>query len=398
MRADIYFLQFLKDDAVSVGGGGIGTLISYLCPVLERKGFNVTVYQCAGRRFDATFGATKVVGIPGYPGPGRSNEAVVGGLREFAGREAGGKDRLEIFAADFFSVKNKNPLAIAVQNGLAWDAAIEHLTSNKIFHTSLGEKIYRYRCQERGLRRFETCFNRVAVDLYFINWYRSFRGTRLKGRIWYNPNPAPPAAWNATRESGGSGNTPLRIIFARRFVPEKGTRLIAQVFGSLLRLRPNVTITLAGEGPDRGFFSQKFAGEKRVSVTSYEIEDTLAIHAAHDIAVIPSLCGEATCLAVLEAMAAGCAVVATNLGGTITEIVDGYNGRLCWPTKESLLEALIDIIDSQELRIRFQKCGWEMSQHAFSMAGWQRRWIEIIDQVISGKGEAVRALAEHSVR
>lgn len=398
MRADIYFLQFLKDDAVSVGGGGIGTLISYLCPLLEGMGFSTTVYQCAGRRFDAMFGATKVVGIPGYPGPGRSNEAVAGHLRDVARREAGTDDRLEIFAADFFSVANKNPLAITVQNGLAWDAAIEHLTSSKLYQNAWGEKLFRYRCQMRGLRRFEACYNRVAVDLYFINWYRSFRGARLDGRVWYNPNPAPAAAWDARREAESAQGGPLRIIFARRFVPEKGTRVIAEVLGDLLRSRPQIEITLAGEGPEQEFLARTFSGDARVTMTSYRTEDALQVHARHDIAVIPSLCGEATCLAVLEAMAAGCAVVATNMGGTITEIIDGFNGRLCWPNKKSLLEALIDVIDSRERRLRFQKCGWDTSQQGFGMAGWRKRWTDIFNQIVNGKEEAARAMARPGLR
>ena len=390
MRADIYFLQFLKDDMISVGGGGIGTLISYLCPLLEGMGFSTTVYQCAGHRFDAMFGATKVVGIPGYPGPGRSNEAVAGHLREIARKDAGTDDRLEIFAADFFSVANKNPLAIAVQNGLAWDAEIEYLTENKLYHNALGEKIFRYRCQMRGLRRFETCYNRVAVDLYFINWYRSFRGARLAGKVWYNPNPAPAAAWDERRDARVAQGGPLKIIFARRFVPEKGTRVFAQVLIELLRLRPGIEVTLAGEGPEQEFFASTFSGDKRVALTSYPTEQALQVHAKHDIAVIPSLCGEATCLAVLEAMAAGCAVVATNMGGTITEVIDGFNGRLCWPSKESLLEALIDMIDSDERRLRFQKNGWEVSQRAFARDAWTRRWKAIVDEVISGGERAAR--------
>lgn len=392
MRADIYFLQFLKDDMVSVGGGGIGTLISYLCPLLESMGFRTTVYQCAGHRFEATFGATRVVGVPGYPGPGRSNEAVAAHLRDTARKEAGTDDRLEIFAADFFSVANKNPLAIAVQNGLAWDAAIEYLTENRLYHNALGEKIFRYRCQMRGLRRFETCYNRVAVDLYFINWYRSFRGAHLRGRVWYNPNPAPAAPWGERRDAGGVQGGPLKIIFARRLVPEKGTRVFADVLIDLLRLRPAIEITLAGEGPEQEFLSRTFSGEPRVTITSYPMTEALQVHTEHDIAVIPSLCGEATCLAVLEAMAAGCAIVATNMGGTITEIIDGFNGRLCWPTKESLLKALIDVIDCPERRLRFQKRGWETSQQAFSMVGWRKRWTEIIDQVVNGREHAARAL------
>jgi glycosyltransferase involved in cell wall biosynthesis len=390
MRTSIYFLQFLKDDAESVGGGGIGTLISHLCPLLESMGSRVTVYQCASRPFEAMYGKSKVVGIPLLPGSGRSNEAVVSRFRSLAGADDEAVDHVEIFAADFFSVRNRNPLAIAVQNGLAWDAAIEHLTPKPLHHTALGERIFRMRCQLRGLRRFETCYNRVATDLYFLNWYRSFRGVNLKGRVWYNPNPAPAAAWASRRET--LHGSPLRIILARRLVPEKGTRLITEVFRELLQLRPGIELTIAGEGPDRDYLRSAFAGDARVTFIAYRTEEALRVHAEHDIAVVPSVCGEATCLAVLEAMASGCAVIATNMGGTITQIIDGFNGRLCWPTKESVLQALLDVIDSDEQRKRFQRQGWAVSQEAFGLASWRGAWTRIIESVVGGRDEASRLL------
>ena len=392
MKAFIYFTQFLKDDGVSVGGGGIGTLISYLCPLLKNMGHEVAVYQCAGREFDVRWGSTRVIGVPGYPGPGNPNEKVVQNLRNRALRQNSTQEQIEIFAADFFSVRNKNPFAICVQNGLAWDAPIKLLTDRRIYHTPLGETIFRYRCQLRGVRRFETCPNRVAADLYFLNWYRSFRGPRIKGRIFYNPNPAPLSDWDTSREVRIRSRAPLKIIFARRFVPEKGTRLIADVFMKLLEVRPNIEITLAGEGPDAHFLTDRFAGDTRVTVTSYKTEDALEVHRDHDIAVVPSLCGEATCLSVLEAMAAGCAVVATNMGGTITEIIDGFNGILSWPVEGSLMEGLLKLVDFPEDRLRMQKRGWETSQRAFSQMMWQNRWKYIIGEVVGRRSNAAGVL------
>lgn len=381
MKAVIYFIQFLKDDAKSVGGGGIGTLISLMCPLLEEMGYEVTVYQCAGRSFDVTHGNTRVIGVPGYPGRGRSNEKVVQNLREIAVKQIGTNNIIEIFAGDFFSVKNDNPYSICVQNGLAWDSDIELLTPKRIYHGGAGEKIFRYRCQLRGLRRFETCINRVAVDLYFLNWYRSFRGRTTNGRLFYNPNPAPDSVWILDRENVTPAD-PIKIIFARRFVPEKGTRVIARVFKQLLHLRPNVMITLAGDGPDTSLFEQTFASDSRVSIAPYATQEALAVHQRHDIAVIPSICGEATCLSVLEAMSAGCAVIATNMGGMITEIIDGYNGILCQPEEGALLDGLIRLIDDVQFRVMVQRRGWEVSQSSFRLGLWKERWKEIIGSVV----------------
>jgi glycosyltransferase involved in cell wall biosynthesis len=204
----------------------------------------------------------------------------------------------------------------------------------------------------------------------------------VQGRLFYNPNPAPQAEWDVRREA--KGNEPLRLIYARRLVPEKGTHVIAEVFKKLLQLRPNIEITLAGEGPDYQFFVDTFSDDRRVTITSYKSEDALQVHQEHDIAVVPSLCGEATCLAVLEAMAAGCAVVASNMGGTITEIIDGFNGLLCWPKNDSLFRSLLQLIDFPEERISIQKRGWETAQISFSHQKWENNWKAILEEIVSG--------------
>ena len=121
----------------------------------------------------------------------------------------------------------------------------------------------------------------------------------------------------------------MRILFARRLVPEKGTRLIARVFEKLLKQRAKLEITIAGEGKDREMLAETFRGDNRVSFCTYKTDESIAMHHRHDVSVVPSLCGEGTSLTIAEAMAAGCAVVATNTGGTITQIIDGYNGVLC---------------------------------------------------------------------
>ena len=127
----------------------------------------------------------------------------------------------------------------------------------------------------------------------------------------------------------------------------------------------------------------RFGPDGRVTITSYRTDEALAVHRRHDIAVVPSLCGEATCLAVLEAMAAGCVVAATNMGGMTTEIIDGLNGVLCWPAADSLLAGLLRLIDDADGRGRMQRLGWETSQRSFSLAAWQGRWRYVWHRVIA---------------
>ncbi len=177
--------------------------------------------------------------------------------------------------------------------GLSWDAPVEILTEKKLFRTKAGENLLRLRKQIKGIEHFENCYNRVVADLTFLNWYRSFRGPKYEGKVWYNPNPAIPTPWNFSRDEAIKNNRPVRIIYARRLVPEKGTRLAIDVFKELLLRYSNIEITIAGEGEDKSLFAQKFSHESRVTITSYNVERATEFHKGFDIALVPSVCGEA---------------------------------------------------------------------------------------------------------
>ena len=138
MNVDIYFLQFLKEDASGIGGGGIGTQLAFLCPLLEKLGFETTVYQCFHKPLETMFGKTTVIGIPDYPGPNRPTDKVVEHFRSVAQHRSRSPERIEVFAADFFSVRNNNPLAISIMQGLSWDAPIEVLTEKRFYGTRVG--------------------------------------------------------------------------------------------------------------------------------------------------------------------------------------------------------------------------------------------------------------------
>ena len=187
MNVDIYFIQFLKEDGSGIGGGGVGTQLAFLCPLLDRLGYDTTVYQCYHKHFETKFGKARVIGIPDYPGLTRPTREVVNHFRSVAEQHSRSSERIELFAADFFSVRNNNPLAISIMQGLSWDAPVEVLTEKRIFRTKVGENILRLRKQIKGVEHFENCYNRVVADLTFLNWYLSFRGPNYDGKVWYNP-------------------------------------------------------------------------------------------------------------------------------------------------------------------------------------------------------------------
>jgi glycosyltransferase involved in cell wall biosynthesis len=77
------------------------------------------------------------------------------------------------------------------------------------------------------------------------------------------------------------------------------------------------------------------------------------IMGATDVFVLPSLL-EGQPLALVEAMAYGCPIVATAVGGVPELIQDGINGLLCGPGDSKSLAACISrLLENPALRTRF---------------------------------------------
>jgi glycosyltransferase involved in cell wall biosynthesis len=74
--------------------------------------------------------------------------------------------------------------------------------------------------------------------------------------------------------------------------------------------------------------------------------DVPALLATFDVSVLPSL-SEALSNVLLESMAAGAPVVATDVGGTSEALIDGVNGMLVQPGRPELLAASIERLLSE---------------------------------------------------
>lgn len=156
---------------------------------------------------------------------------------------------------------------------------------------------------------------------------------------------------------------------------------MAQAAKSLLKKYPHISFTFAGEGPDESWLKSQFAKGSRVSFTKYLPDEITDIHLKHHIAVVPSLASEGTSLSVAEAMACGCAVVATAIGGITNMIIDGYNGRLCMPTVEDLEKSIEEVISDRDLRKRISENAYETARNAFSKEKWEASWSRVIETI-----------------
>jgi phosphatidylinositol alpha-mannosyltransferase len=100
-----------------------------------------------------------------------------------------------------------------------------------------------------------------------------------------------------------------------------------------------------------------------------------------DVFCSPALSGESFGMVLLEAMAAGKPVVATNIDGYRQVVHDGVEGRLVEPRDSaSLATALIDLLQSPEMRKSFGERG-RVTARAFSWDRVAARLIRFYDEV-----------------
>jgi glycosyltransferase involved in cell wall biosynthesis len=122
--------------------------------------------------------------------------------------------------------------------------------------------------------------------------------------------------WCVRRDKG-----PLRIGFLGRLSPEKGTHELIRMASRLHESRAAVTIAIAGDGPDRDWMEMESKALRDHGFVSFlgVVDDAQTFLAGVDVLVLPSH-NEGMPYALLEAMAAGCAIVAFAAGG-IPEVV-----------------------------------------------------------------------------
>jgi glycosyltransferase involved in cell wall biosynthesis len=173
-------------------------------------------------------------------------------------------------------------------------------------------------------------------------------------RVSVLPNPAPEAPPLRPREElraelGLAGDV---LVFAGRLGPQKelGTGLAALVGV------PGVTLVVAGDGPERVALERRSAElglDERVRfLGSVPRDRVLELFRAADASVLPSA-WENFPHTVVEALAVGCPVIATAVGGVPEVIRDGENGLLVAPRDaDALAAAIARFFGDAELRAR----------------------------------------------
>ena len=157
------------------------------------------------------------------------------------------------------------------------------------------------------------------------------------------------------------------IFLAGRMVPEKGILECAQALADILPSFPEWRLVIAGarrfEQTEAGSYEAKVARTLRPLGDQVEMTGFIPIDAVRGwqeraaIAACPSLWEEPLGKVVVEAIAAGCAVLTTRRGG-IPEVAEGRALIIDTPSVSSLRAGFEKLLSDDKLRLDLQTKAW----------------------------------------
>lgn len=224
-----------------------------------------------------------------------------------------------------------------------------------IFHLHGGGfmDFYESRCGASRKWLVRAILDRVAAIIVLTEEWRTRISDATSNQnieVIFNPVDA-----RSLSDASGSSRFECTLLFLGRLEKDKGIHDLLETLVIVREPFPEVTLWLAGEG-DRGALADHIKSRglcRRIRFlgwVGYEGKKRLLSQAT--VFVLPSHV-EGLPMAVLEAMAAGLPVVATNVGGIPSVVEEGVNGFLVRPGDiRALADAICVLLSDRDLRQR----------------------------------------------
>jgi glycosyltransferase involved in cell wall biosynthesis len=170
----------------------------------------------------------------------------------------------------------------------------------------------------------------------------------------------------------------------------KGVEMLLAAADAVVQQVPDAYLLIVGDGAKReewmALSRTLGAAADRVRWTGYR-RDVHAILPGCDLLVHPSL-DDAFPTVLLEAMAAGLPVVASNVGGIPEIVAEGVTGRLVPPADpKRLTEEIVRLLADRETTTRMSDAARAIARERFSTAAWIARLNEMYAAVIPSVSE-----------
>src|SRR6266536_2128589 len=229
-----------------------------------------------------------------------------------------------------------------------------------------------------GVDRYLAVSHEVARRLH-----QAFHIPTRKITVVHNGIPLPTIdvpANTALRRTWMRGTDRAIVLVTARLDKQKGHRYLLHAAS----LVPKAVFVLVGDGPERASLEAQARAlglSDRVTFLGYR-DDVGDLLTTCDLFVLPSLF-EGLPLSVLEAMAAGKAVVATAIGGTDEAVDQGHTGLLVPPGDPVALAAAIEkVLSNPKLARRLAAAGKARVHEHFSADVMIQKVTNIYEEIL----------------
>lgn len=344
---------------------GIASATAHLAQGLEAIGHEVTILT---GMIDGAHRHPRLVQLA--PLPFSLTERLVG--RFFPDRGLRGVNIRKLILGAQQAIRDHGIEVLLMEESYGWAGAVSAAVSIPVVATlhgpqwlhrvtpappRRGPEARRENWERAGLQRVDAIISpsRDVLDRTRLEWGLPEVPTTVIGNAVALPSLDRPAAQSAEP----------RLLFIGRFDRIKGADVLLDAFARVAALRPEVRLTFAG--PDVGIpqpdgsrlhLSQALArlpaaARDRIEVLGHRTRDEIAeLRRHHPITLIASRY-ETFGVALIEALAAGSAVVATRAGGCAEILRDGDTGLLL-PSEDAaaMAEACLRLLADPALALR----------------------------------------------
>jgi len=172
-----------------------------------------------------------------------------------------------------------------------------------------------------------------------------------------------------------------------RLSPEKDHDNLLQAFAQVWRADGNITLLIVGDGKLRDHL-ESLARQLGVSDKTRFLgsrSDVARLLGVFDVFVLSSIT-EGTSLTILEAMAAGLPVVATDVGGNSALVADGETGFLVSPRNpDALAWAILKVLSDPGLAQAMGEAGQRRAEAEFGREAMARRYEAVYEKAMALK-------------
>jgi glycosyltransferase involved in cell wall biosynthesis len=169
-----------------------------------------------------------------------------------------------------------------------------------------------------------------------------------------------------------------------RIAEQKGITYLLQAMPAVIQMFPDISLVIAGTGELEDSLKREARDlgiDKNVFFVGPRL-DMPELLKLFDAYVLPSL-WEGLPMVLLEAMAAGCPIIATDVGGNYMAVTHRVNGSLVEPKNPQKLAAEIcTLLNDEKLRIQYAETGREIFANRFSAEIMTRQYEKLYLRIL----------------